>query len=427
MLNYISQLPTERFAATWPRRVAVLGSTGSIGRSALAVMERLPDYFQVAALAGGNNAPLLAEQAMRWRPSCLAVRDEQTALALRDLLAPARDYHPEILRGAEGYDLAAALPEADLTLSAQAGAAGLRGTYAAARQGKVVALANKESLVLAGELIRTECLRSGASILPVDSEHNAVFQCLCGQLTTRLPGGLEATPLPGSSDPVPGVALRRIILTASGGPFLGLDPASLDKVTPKEALAHPTWNMGTKISIDSATMMNKGMEYVEACRLFGLRPDQVEVLIHPQSVIHSLVEFKDASRLAQLGAPDMRIPIAYCLGWPYRLESGGRELDLATGPDLTFSTPDPRLFPALDYWREAMTGGRGLTIALNAANEVAVSLFLEEKISFAAITRLARMVLDQWDEKAEPADLESVAALDARARTMSLACARKIG
>ncbi|MDR2504376.1 MAG: 1-deoxy-D-xylulose-5-phosphate reductoisomerase [Deltaproteobacteria bacterium] len=419
MLNYISGLPSAVFAETWPRKIALFGSTGSIGRAALDVLERSAGYFTLTALAGGRNMRLLAEQALRLRPPCLAALDERAAGELRILLRAVPDYHPEILSGPGGYAAMAAQVEADVVLSAQAGAAGLRATYAAVKAGRVVALANKESLVLAGDILRRECRLGGASILPVDSEHNAVFQCLSGQQTRSLPERLQALPPRDAKGNAPNSSLRRLILTASGGPFLHRDPASLARITPQEALAHPTWNMGAKISIDSATMMNKGMEYVEACRLFGLRPDQVEVLIHPQSVIHSLVEFKDASRLAQLGTPDMRIPISHCLGWPYRLDSGAAELNLAAVPALSFFEPDASAFPALGYWRDALAGGRGLTVALNAANEVAVALFLSGKIAFTQITGLAAMTLEQWHESSAPNDIETVLALDEQARALA--------
>lgn len=405
MLNYITNLPAEAFAAAAPRRVALLGSTGSIGCSALAVLAREPERFQVMALACGRNVRLLFEQALCWRPGLLGVADADGAAALRALLAGTPGYAPEICVGQAGYAEIAALPEADLVFSAQSGAAGLIATHAAARAGKVIALANKESLVLAGEIIRDICRTSGASILPVDSEHNAIFQCLIGQSGRGLAAG-------------PGAPLKRIILTASGGPFRGRSAASLRGVSKAEALAHPTWNMGRKITVDSATLMNKGLEYVEACHLFGLGPERVEVLVHPQSVIHSIVEYADNSRLAQLGVPDMRIPIACCLGWPERIHSGAAELDLTARP-LTFEPPDLQAFPALGYWKEAHAGGRGLTVALNAANEVAVDLFLHDEIDFSGISALARRVMEDWDESAAPAGIEDVLGMDEKARRLA--------
>lgn len=446
LINYISQLPSSGFASTWPRGIVILGSTGSIGQNSLAVLEEMPGHFAVLALAGGHNWRLLAEQALRWRPACLAVADDSCAAVLRKALSVAPDYKPQIFTGQSGYAQLASLPEADMVLSAQSGAAGLAATYAAIGAGKVVALANKESLVLAGDIIRKACCESGAAILPVDSEHNAIFQCLCGQSGSgfALQGGPDlqqgaagagvAKAAPGClAEAAPGVtrvpapqpssALKRIILTASGGPFLGRSAASLAGVSKAQALAHPTWSMGVKITIDSATLMNKGLEYIEACHLFGLAPEQVEVIVHPQSIIHSLVEYQDNSRLAQLGVPDMRIPISCCLGWPYRLRSGASGLDL-TRQDLTFCQPDFEAFPALLYWQEAYREGRGLAVALNAANEVAVDLFMRDKIDFLGITRLARRVMDAWDESAAPASIEDVLGMDAKARAVAAKLAK---
>lgn len=380
-----------------------MGSTGSIGRSALSVMEGEKWSFKVIGLAGGHNVKLLAEQAALWRPACLGIADEKSAKALKAALAQVPAYNPQIFVGPAGYMQMAELAEADLIFSAQSGAAGLGATYAAVKAGKVIALANKESLVLAGEIIRKLCRESGASILPVDSEHNAIFQCLIGQSGSGLGGENK---------------LKRVILTASGGPFLGRKAAELANVTKDDALAHPTWNMGVKITIDSATLMNKGLEYVEACHLFGLMPDEVEVIVHPQSIIHSLVEYKDNSRLAQLGVPDMRVPISCCLGWPRRVSSGAAELDLVR-QDLSFQEPDHEAFPALNYWKEAYSEGRGLTVALNAANEVAVELFMQDKISFPGISALARKVMDSWNEHAAPESIEDVLAMDRKARILT--------
>lgn len=407
MLNYISQLPPDGFASASPRRVAVLGSTGSIGRNALLVLKDNPERFKVVGLACGRNIQMLYAQAAVFRPPCLGVSDETGAMRLKELLARMTGYKPRIFIGQMGYAQMAALDEADLVLSAQSGASGLNATYAAVKAGKVIALANKESLVLAGDIIRKGCRESGACILPVDSEHNAIFQCLCGQSGRGLSPGGER-----------GAALKRIILTASGGPFRGRSASSLAGVTKAEALAHPTWRMGVKITIDSATLMNKGMEYVEACHLFGLEPYQVKVIVHPQSIIHSIVEYQDNSRLAQLGVPDMRIPISCCLGWPERVNSGAAELDL-TRQDLTFHNPDIEAFPALTCWQDAHSAGAGLTVALNAANEVAVDLFMQDKVDFLGITRLARRVMDAWDEPAAPSGIEEVLAMDEKARRLA--------
>lgn len=434
MLNYISPLPSAAFAARWPRRVVLLGSTGSIGGSALDVLAAHPEYFSVAALAGGKNVRRLAEQAEKWKPPYLAVQDEEARGELAGLLS----YKPEILTGQEGYVSLAALPEADLVLSAQVGAAGLRGTLSAVRAGKVVALANKESLVLAGALVRTECAASGASILPVDSEHNAIFQCLLGQ-TGLLDS--RASAFPGRTGPEfqapgtppgerPSSELKRLILTASGGPFRGRSRAFLDGVGKKEALAHPTWSMGAKITIDSATLMNKGLEVIEACHLYGLAPQAVDVVVHPQSVVHSLIEYRDGSQLAQLGAPDMRVPIAVCLGWPYRLTNPAPRLNLLELKPLTFEAPDNEVFPALNLCRQALAldleQNRGRSIALNAANEVAITLFMGELLSFSGISSLVAEVLERWQCGAAPLNIDDILELDAEARRLALKLAPKI-
>lgn len=379
---YISSL-SSRSANVWPRRLTVLGCTGSIGASTLDIAERNPDALRVVALGGGRNAQALARQANRFRPAWVGVQDEETAESLLPLLA----YRPMILIGQAGYEQLAALEEADMVVSAQAGASGLRGTVAAARAGKLIALANKESLVLAGPLLRRLCAASGAVILPVDSEHNAIFQCLSGQDWG---------------------SVTRLFLTASGGPFRGMGRDALARVTPREALAHPRWRMGKKISIDSATMMNKGLELIEAHVLFGIAPECIEVLVHPQSVVHSLVEFLDRGQLGQLGQPDMRIPISTCLAWPGRIVSGAAALDLTrTGP-LTFEHPDDELFPCLSLARKALSLGNGAAIRLSGANEVAVEAFLEGRIGFLDIPACLGHIL----ETAEKAKREGEAGLD---------------
>ncbi|TVQ98654.1 MAG: 1-deoxy-D-xylulose-5-phosphate reductoisomerase [Desulfovibrionales bacterium] len=367
--RYISDLPLT--ASSVPRGLVILGSTGSIGRSALAVISEHPERFLVKGLAGGRNIHLLAEQAVKWRPEMLAVLDASLANKLQELLPSG--YAPEIVYGREGYEQMARLPEAEMILSAQVGAAGLPATLAAAQAGKVIALANKESLVLAGAMIRDACSRYGAMILPVDSEHNAVFQSLQGENS---------------------FSLRRIILTASGGPFRDLDATELNTVTVRQALAHPNWSMGAKISVDSATLMNKGLEVIEACLLFGLDLDQVAVLIHPQSIVHSLVEFTDRSLLAHLGPADMQVPISHCLGYPRRLALSLAPLDLLQAGTLTFREPRTDLFPCLELAREALRSGPSHLVVLNAANEAAVDLFLTEKITFLQIPLLIRSALD---------------------------------
>ena len=396
MIRYISLLPGQKAAAplpVWPRSVAIMGSTGSIGVNALTFMNSQKERFRVVALAGARNIELLVRQALHWRPPYLGVLDDEGRKRLRAALPDS--YRPEILVGPAGYAALASLPEPSIVLSAQVGAAGLAATAAAAKAGKIIALANKESLVLAGDILRGICAASGAVILPVDSEHSALFQCLEGQTRGDEP--------------------RRIILTASGGPFRGWDRSSLAAVTPEKALAHPNWSMGSKISIDSATMMNKGLEIIEAHHLYGLPAEQISVLVHPESVIHSLVEFTDGSLLAQAGTPDMRLAIAYALSWPERLEAGVERLDLAALGSLTFEKADVFLFPCLGLAVEALKNGNGLPVVLNAANEIAVARFLNREIAFIDIAGLVERAMQAHTGRA-PATLEEVFVLDAETR-----------
>ncbi|MDR2573447.1 MAG: 1-deoxy-D-xylulose-5-phosphate reductoisomerase [Desulfovibrio sp.] len=369
-ISYISSPPSETWRRTWPRSVVILGSTGSIGRSALDVIERHAGRFEVAGLSCAGNVERLAEQAVRFRPPCLAVLKAEAARKLRELLPPG--YAPRILEGSAGYAELASLPEAGTVLSAQSGGAGLAGTLAAALAGKVICLANKESLVLAGDLVREICRRTRAVILPVDSEHNAIFQCLAGR-------GQEA---------------EHLLLTASGGPFFGQGREALASVTAGQAIRHPIWRMGTKISIDSATLMNKGLEIAEAFHLYGVPPSRIRVLVHPQSVVHSLVEFEDGALLAQMGAPDMRAALANCLLWPLNKPSGAPGLDLVRTGQLTFHEADPEAFPALDLARRALSGRGGLSVVMNAANEAAVELFLRGAVGFLDIPRLIGAVME---------------------------------
>lgn len=412
MLDYISSLPSERQRSNWPRTLVILGSTGSIGRSALEVLRLQKDRFRVAALAGARNITLLAKQAEEFRPPHLGVLEKEDVPKLRGLLPSG--YSPAIVYGQEGYEALARLPSVSTLLSAQSGAAGLRATFAGVETGKIIALANKESLVLAGSLIREACKRSGACILPVDSEHNALFQCLADSLSNidrKLSNG-------------DGAGLSRLILTASGGPFFGWSKDRLAQVTVEQALDHPNWRMGAKITIDSATLMNKGLELMEARHLYGLPMSSIEVLVHPESIIHSLVEFSDGTQLAQLSKPDMRIPIAYCLGWPERLGTGAERLDLASIASLTFSRPDLEAFPCLALARRAQEESRGCPVVLNAANEEAVAAFLDRQIPFMSIPDLVEHCLDdylagRYSEHAvvrEPEDIEAVLALDAETR-----------
>ena len=393
-MHYISALPSAAWSEACVRRIVLLGSTGSIGQNALKVIARYPERFQVTALAGGRNAALLAEQAARWRPDFLAVRDEAAARELRELL-PA-GVRPEILIGQEGYVALASLPEADTVLSALAGAAGLRSTLAAASAGKVVCVANKESLVLAGPLIRRECARTGAVILPVDSEHNAVFQAVLSR---------------------PALPIKRIVLTASGGPFRGWKRDRLATVTAAQALKHPNWNMGAKITIDSATLMNKGLEVLEAHALYDLPSERIGVIVHPQSIIHALVEMEDGSSLAQMGTPDMRTPIAQCLNWPHCSDVGVPAMDLAALGGLTFEEPDVQSFPCLELARRALREGGDLAVALNAANEEAVSAFLSGTTGFMDIPALIERAMDACSGD-EPEHLDAILRQDAATRRM---------
>ncbi len=397
---YISSLQLPRGLAferpPFPRALAVMGSTGSIGVSALDVLARHPDKFSVLALAGGRNAARLAEQAAAFRPPYLAVLDAATAQDLTARL-PA-GYAPEILLGREGYAALAALPETDMVLSAQSGAAGLAATLAAVRTGKIVALANKESLVLAGELIRRECAASNAVILPVDSEHNALFQALGAEPLSRV---------------------RRLILTASGGPFRGKTRGDLLRVTPETALKHPNWSMGAKISIDSATLMNKGLEVIEAHHLYGLPPERIDVLVHPESIVHSLVEFHDTSMLAQLGPADMRVAIAHCLAWPERIAPGPAPLDLLAQGRLTFEDVDHATFPCLDLARATLSPGGPSPVVLNAANEMGVAAFLTGRLTFLGIAEMVRAAFDEVEVDTPPQSEEEIMDLDERTRAWS--------
>lgn len=374
MVNYISSLPSQKWEQARPRRLCILGCTGSIGVNGLRVAECHPDLFEVTALAAGRNVQLLAEQAGRWRPAWLGVLNEDSAERLLPLL-PA-GYHPNIVVGPEGYARLASLPEVSTVLAAQVGAAGLPGAIAAALAGKVICLANKESLVLAGTLLRSICRYSGAVVLPVDSEHNAVFQAM-----RRREEDVE-----------------RIIITASGGPFRGCRRDFLRSVTAEQALKHPNWSMGAKVTIDSASLMNKGLEVMEAYHLYGVPVEKIGVLVHPQSIVHALVEFHDGSLLAHLGTPDMRMPIAHCLAWPRCEDCGVAPLDLAKAGTLTFEEPDMEAFPCLGLALKALYGTLASQVALNAANELAVEAFLAGRIGFMDIPELIAAAMAEADE-----------------------------
>lgn len=384
--------------------ITVLGSTGSVGVSTLDVVARHPDRFRVVALTANGNAERLAEQCRRFQPSYAAMADRQAALRLGDLLAGMREA-PRILSGVPGLEEVASLPETHYVMAAIVGAAGLRPTLAAARAGKRVLLANKESLVMAGALFMGAVADSGAELLPIDSEHNAVFQCL--------PVGFRQGELPA-------LGVERILLTASGGPFRDWPAGRLAAVTPEQACAHPVWSMGRKISVDSATLMNKGLEVIEACWLFGTGPERVQVVVHPQSVIHSLVQYRDGSVLAQLGNPDMRTPIAHALAWPDRLESGVAPLDLFRVGPLEFQEPDLQRFPCLGLAFQAARAGESAPATLNAANEVAVAAFLEGRLGFQQIAQLVDRTLQAMPlEPVTGRGLETLLDIDRRVRDLA--------
>lgn len=356
--------------------VTVLGATGSIGVSTLDVLSRHPDRYCIVALTGNTDVDGLYQQCLAHRPAYAVMADDDAAQRLRARL---HTQHPdiEILSGIIGLETVASLPQVDYVMAAIVGAAGLLPTLAAARAGKRVMLANKEALVMAGQIFMDEIRRHNAELLPVDSEHNAIFQ----SMPTDITAGLDA------------VGVRRILLTASGGPFRTLALSNLHDVTPDQACAHPNWVMGRKISVDSATMMNKGLEVIEACWLFNATPDRIQVVLHPQSVVHSMVEYKDGSILAQLGSPDMRTPIAYALAWPQRIESGATSLNLFDIGRLDFERPDMTRFPCLRLAYEAMQAGGTAAAILNAANEVAVAAFLAGRLKFTAIATVIETTL----------------------------------
>jgi 1-deoxy-D-xylulose-5-phosphate reductoisomerase len=382
--------------------VVVLGSTGTVGERTLDVLARNPGRFQLVALAANRNAARLAQQIRQWRPAYAALADPNAARELTQLLGSSAT-GTRVLVGETALCELASLPEADSVMAAIVGAAGLRSTLAAARAGKRLLLANKESLVMAGPLLMEAVRAGGAQLLPIDSEHNAIFQCL--------PAQSRAGQTP------PGV--RRVLLTASGGPFRDWTRAALQAVTPEAACAHPNWVMGRKISVDSATLMNKGLELIEACFLFGLTPAQVEILVHPQSIVHSLVEYLDGSLLAQLGSPDMRTPIAHALGWPERIPSGVEFLDLIRTGRLEFQAPDPERFPCLALAQAAARAGGLQPVVLNAANEVAVQAFLERRLNFLEIPAVIEAVTSQSVGGGAIGTLDDVLAADSEARRLA--------
>ena len=373
------------------KSISILGSTGSIGVSTLDVVRQHPERFSIAGLAAGNNIALLAEQVREFRPRLVSVRD---AASVDTLKAALGGDCPEILHGTEGACAVAAIEEAELVISAIVGAAGLVPTVTAIKAGKHIGLANKETMVVAGRLVSDLARKHGVQIIPVDSEHSAIYQSLVGHRHDDI---------------------LRVILTASGGPFLNTPAEEILKVTPAQALKHPKWNMGSKITIDSATLMNKGLEVIEAHWLFDMPADRIGVVVHPQSIIHSMVEYIDGCVMAQLGVPDMRAPIAYAMAWPERCQSGIARLDLTKTGNLTFQEPDTDRFPSLRLAYDALRAAKTFPAVLNAANEVAVAAFLVGRISFTGIPELVDKTM-QAHEAWEPVELDEYLQADQWAR-----------
>lgn len=381
--------------------VAILGSTGSIGTSTLDVLSRNKDKYSVIALTANNNVDKLFEQCVEHKPKYAVVVDETAAEQLVAKIKAA-SLSVEVLSGVESLDRVSSLEETDYVVAAIVGAAGLSSSLAAAKAGKRILLANKETLVMSGKIFMDEVANNNAILLPVDSEHNAIYQCL-----QSFNGGT------GLSDEV-----RKIYLTASGGPFRKTDLKTLESVSPEQACAHPNWSMGRKISVDSATMMNKGLELIEACWLFNASVDDVQIVIHPQSIVHSMVEFIDGSIMAQLGQPDMRTPIAYALAWPERIESGVSSLNLFDMANLEFEKPDHARFPCIKLAEDAMRAGGIMPAVLNAANEVAVQAFLDDEITFMSIAKIVESVMQQVDFKLA-LDISTLITADTDARAIA--------
>ncbi len=385
-------------SSTSVQRLTVLGSTGSIGSNTLDVVARHPDRFDVFALTANTGAQALLEQCQRFKPRYAVISDALASQLQADLRD--RGLKTEVLSGTQALCDVASHPEVDAVMASIVGAAGLAPCLAAAKAGKRLLLANKEALVVGGDFFMQAVAQGGATLLPIDSEHSAVFQSLPEDPRTWKE------------------RVEKIILTASGGPFRQRDPSSLTMVTPEEACAHPNWVMGRKISVDSATMMNKALEVIEAKYLFGMPPEKIEVVIHPQSVIHSMVEFRDRSVVAQLGTPDMRVPIAYGLSWPERIESGAQSLDFRNLKDLTFEQPDRARFPGLFLAWEALSATPGTTAVLNAANEVAVAAFLDRRLRFDHIHRINHETLAAYQPDV-PLSLDDLLSIDDQARRVA--------
>jgi 1-deoxy-D-xylulose-5-phosphate reductoisomerase len=392
-------MASKQVMSTTIKRIAILGSTGSIGKQALEIVQANPDRLQVEVLTAQHNADLLIEQAIAFEPNAVVIGEEKykyvkEALTKHDI---------KVFTGADSLCQVVQMESVDMVLASIVGFAGLRSTLAAIEAGKPIALANKETLVVAGALVTSKAKEKAVNIYPVDSEHSAIFQCLVGEFHNKI---------------------EKIYLTASGGPFRGKDNAFLANVTRHDALKHPNWNMGAKITIDSATMMNKGLEIIEAGWLFNLKPEQIDVIIHPQSIIHSLVQFQDGSLKAQMGLPDMKLPIQYALFYPQRVPSTFTRFDFAAYPSLTFEKPDTNTFPSIQLAYEAMKKGGNMPCVLNAANEVAVQAFLEDGIKFMDIPMLVEKCMEKVKHIAKPS-LEDYIESDKEARSFAESMAKK--
>ena len=363
--------------------ICILGATGSIGMNTLDVAARHPDKYKIVALSANSQVERLVEQCEQYQPEYAVIANENAADDLSKKLK-SKNLSTTVLSGVEGLEKIASLPQVDFVMAAIVGAAGLKPTLAAARAGKRILLANKEALVMSGQIFMDEVKKNNAELLPIDSEHNAIFQCMPDDYEK----GLAES------------GITKILLTGSGGPFRTKDKSELDSVSPDQACAHPNWSMGRKISVDSATMMNKGLEIIEACWLFNTSPDHIQVVVHPQSVIHSMVQYSDGSVLAQLGQPDMRTPIAHCLSWPERIESGVEKLDLFDVAKLEFEKPDYDRFPCLRLAEEAIKKGGTAPAILNAANEIAVASFLDEELKFTDIAFIVEQTLKNLTSRA---------------------------
>jgi 1-deoxy-D-xylulose-5-phosphate reductoisomerase len=377
------------------KQIAILGSTGSIGRQTLEVIASQPDHFSVELLTAGNNAELLIEQAIEFKPNTVVIANQEHYNTVNEALTP---HHIKVFAGHEAIGQAVKMDSVDMVVTALVGYSGLIPTLEAIKSKKPIGLANKETLVVAGEMVTALARQNGVNLFPIDSEHSAIFQCLLGEWHNPI---------------------EKIYLTASGGPFRGKSKEFLEKVTPEQALKHPNWTMGAKITIDSATLMNKGLEMIEAKWLFNLKPEQIDVIVHPQSIIHSIVQFEDGSMKAQMGLPDMKLPIQFAIGYPNRIRSEFPRFDFMSYPQLTFEQPDTHTFPCLKLAQIAMQKGGNMPCALNAANEVAVQEFLDGRIRFVEIPERISMVMDKIPFISQPT-LDDYIATDRAGREIAL-------